>query len=124
MDLKQYVLLVKKLAAKTSEGSASWEKTASDSVFQTAVSDYSIRLSKVFQPWGETEDAPDYFLALFNNQGQLIESVSHAELQQADPSFEAYSFMAELFRNARRNAMGAENAVSEILKGLDGLLPF
>ena len=124
MTHEKFIVLLKKLESKSADGSIEWEATASGSSFQTSVSDYVLRISEEYSPDPDPETAPDFILALYNQRGDLVDSVSDPELRVADRTFEAFKVMKNIYKMARRSALGADEALDSIIKGLDEISLF
>jgi hypothetical protein len=124
MTHEKYITLIQKLDKQASEETLDWEVTASGNSFQTTIAGYVLRISEEYPPDPDEDSAPDYVLALYNQHGYVIETVSDPELRKNDPSFDAFGTMRRIYKNARRSAMGASKAVDAIIKGLDDIIPF
>lgn len=102
------------LADKTSAGTITWEETARPGVFQTSLSDYTIQLSQ----W-ENEvlpEDPDYMIQVRNTDGQIIDEARDEQLKE--DMQEPFKIMHALYESARRVAMGVEQALDDIISGL------
>jgi hypothetical protein len=90
------VRLVRLLFEKTKAGEIGWEETSNLNIFQCSVSNYSILISR-------------QTLTVCDEEGKIIEEVDGlAPLQEGVR-------LSELFELARRQAMGVERALDEIL---------
>jgi len=118
MDSKP-VRLIQQLLARSNEGKVKWEKTVNSAVYQAAFPHYSVRTFSRFNP---EVDENDYFLQIFNEEGELVEEISDGDLhvmlgQTAVPN--AFKIMKDLYEVARRTAMGVEAALDTILAELE-----
>ncbi|WP_438868398.1 hypothetical protein [Pseudomonas sp. L1(2025)] len=110
MSYPKMVKLISTLAAKTEQGSIGWVETEVVDVFQMAFPNNFVRLSfEEKGPFGQLE----YQLQILNNEGNVIEEINNAQLSGfiAD----SYEVMGKLYNNARRQAMGVDTALDEIL---------
>jgi hypothetical protein len=90
------VRLVRLLFKKTKTGEIKWEETAKLNIFQCSLSNYTLLISR-------------QTLTVCNQEGNVIEEVDGlAPLQEG-------VHLTELFELARRDAMGVEKALDEIL---------
>jgi hypothetical protein len=121
MTHDKLVTLLQKLEERTSASDIEWERTAYENRFQTTVGGYTLSLS---QSESEVPDSYDYVLRIHAADGAIVEAISDEEIHQSVPSFSAYKSMGNIFRGARRSAMGVEQAVDSIIQGLDDLIPF
>jgi hypothetical protein len=66
-------------------------------------------------------------LSIVNGEGAMIESVTNGDIHRAQKElgFEgnAWRLMQELYHGARRSAMGADEAIDNILSALGDLPP-
>jgi hypothetical protein len=105
--------LLIELIQRTSKGSLKWEGTAADGVYQMSFPKYTVQLST--RP-AERDGFDDIVLTVLNSEGVVIE-------QAADPDFapdvgEAYTAMKEMYATARRQALGVDSALDDLLSEL------
>ncbi|MEN6441924.1 MAG: hypothetical protein ABFD97_25465 [Syntrophobacter sp.] len=116
--LEKQAEFVKRLHGRTLDGDLNWYKTESDGVFQFQFPDY---LVQVYQRWADdNEDTVYTYISIFNKEGGLIDTfndtaLSESESMGADSTF----FMVDLYENARRIAMGMEQALDNLIYILD-----
>lgn len=114
MSYPKMVKLISTLAAKTEQGGIGWVETEVVDVFQIAFPNNFVRLSYVVkEPFGNLE----FHLKILNNEGSVIETVTSAQL--AGFLENAHQLMEELYGNARRQAMGVDTALDEILEFIE-----
>lgn len=118
MSQERIIALIKKLKDRTFEGKIRWEKTIDEGVFQAAFPGYTVRLYKA-STRVEGASGDDLILQIFNDQGELIEEISDADFFRTPAHSIVYSTLNELYSDARRIAMGVEDAVSALLSILD-----
>ena len=115
MSYPKMVYLVQKLYRRTDDGTAEWEETDIEGVFQAPFPEYTVRLS-MHSPDGHVPGSEDYVLSILNARGLKIEEVSDVDL--AEDLADSYEVMKHLYRAARRKAMGVDQALDSILAAL------
>lgn len=98
--------LTDRLLSLTEQGKLLWQPTAHDRSFACAFADYSVRITES----GFLE--PLYRLELSDGVGRPLESVSSAE-EGLD------KVLCQLYELARRQALGADKAVEDLLSQLE-----
>jgi hypothetical protein len=108
------VRLVRLLLEKTKAGEIRWEETIDPNTFQCSLINYSVLISQrsVSGMPGLTE--PMRSLRICNEEGKTIEEVTDAV-----PSLLGGVELKELFEVVRRDAMGLEKALDEMLHLLE-----
>ncbi len=117
MDIDKIKKLVVMLHQKTLDGKVKWEKTSKVGLFLATFSGSSVRMFTK-----ENEDSPedlDYYLTIYNAQGDRVEVVSDILLQRADEKFGGYKLLSETYEMARRIALGVDDAIDALLSELD-----
>lgn len=104
MSSSKYQALITKLLKNTRAKKIDWQPTDSGGVFQASFPGYSVRLDM---------KRDDYFLSLYNEWGEFVDSMSDAQLHHDYQG--AYDAMKELYELARRDAMGVDEALDTIL---------
>lgn len=97
--------LVDRLLKKTQAGELRWSETSSPESFQTSFPDYSIEVEK-------NKDL--VLLRIYNSDGRIIESVVEKVSSFRDDA----EALSELHDAARRQALGVEKALDDILASL------
>jgi len=109
------VTMVRRLFRMTQEEDLTWEETGHEGVYQLAVADYSVR---VLEKQGEDpKAAPKYLLQICNAKGVVLDQVTDSDINEN--IHDADEFMQDLYRRARRSAMGVETAVDRIIRNLE-----
>jgi hypothetical protein len=110
--------LVQRLAEKTAQGAVVWEATAAQNTFQTSFPQYSVRIIELDQP---DYRYPAYMLEMLDGNGNVIERVNDVDILQAVPNLggEVLKTMQDLYRTARRRALGVETALDSLLSELE-----
>lgn len=120
MSFEKLGELVVKLHKRTDEGKLRWEQTATKGVFLTSLSDFSIEVAKA-DPEAEAEDA-EFAFTIFNKDGDDVESFTDDDLSTLTPAEKDRTYrklMRDIYAKARRDALGAEEAVDSLLEILD-----
>ncbi len=107
--------LVERVHHQTLAGKVPWEETERDGVYQASFPNYSIRYSS--RP--TQSSGVDYILAIYNEQGSIVEEVADPDLDEDDIDWEPYEVMKETYERARGQALGVEAAIDDILRYLD-----
>ncbi|MGE5270661.1 MAG: hypothetical protein ACM3JG_13420 [Thiohalocapsa sp.] len=115
----KYLQLLDRLIQKTDAGELAWEETAAGDAFQVSFPNYAVILSEA-----ETPTTIDYVVELVNADGRIIDRFSDVTLERTDPSSQRggprhFDRMKALFEVARRQALGVDKALDEILRELD-----
>lgn len=110
MSYPKIATLISTLLKQTSNGELQWAQTERPATFQASFPRYTVRIYPVNN---------DYVLQILNDQGDTVEEIADPDLR--DVMEDPYRTMGELHDSARRNAMGVESALDEILNFLDPL---
>ncbi|MFD0738873.1 hypothetical protein ACFQZQ_06220 [Lysobacter koreensis] len=101
------------LRKKTEDGALTWAETEDKGIFQASFPKYAVRLFEAANPF---ENETDFVLQICNDNGDVVEEVRDTDLTSF---FEKpYVFMRDLYELARRNAMGVDAAIDEIMISL------
>ena len=121
--------LVNLVHSRTSVGTLKWEETVSPNMLQTTLSKYVIRI-KVTANQAQDPDEVDYEISLVNSDGITLDSITDIELSKllknipGQAGTNGYILMADIFKNAKRKALGVDKAYDDVLKELTDLPPF
>lgn len=120
---KKYRVMVDSLYRKTFAGSLDWDITFLGHL-EVNVGNYSIRLSE----YKDEEGEPFEKIEILGSNEKLIDGFTDSFLNKETPP-EAdfpnyYMKMKDLHQQARRKAMGLDQAIDEILGDLDDDIPF
>lgn len=107
MSYPKIAKLVSALLTQTSNGELNWSQTEISGMFQASFPRYSVRIYPLNN---------DYILQIINELGDIVEEVSDPDLN--DVLSNSYQTMGNLHDAARRNAMGVESALDDILNSL------
>lgn len=109
--------LLKKL---TNNGNMQWSVTSDDDIYQSSFSNYSVQISKCPDENGE----PDYFITIFDSNGETIEHLQPSDI--SPPYRKPYLEFSELFEITRRQALGVDQALDDIIKEMKKMedIPF
>ena len=109
--------LLARLVEKTDQGKVSWEETEQTDVYQAAFPGYSVRISYREATGLLALGTTDYLLSIFNEDGTQIDEASDVDLK-SDYS-DSFNRMKKLHEDARRKALGVDEALDKILAELD-----
>jgi hypothetical protein len=118
MIADKFIQLMRKVETKTASGEVAWEATAEEDMYQATLGGFIIQISEL-----PGENGLNYRLAIVNNEGRVVESVSSLDFAAIElPSWETppYQLLKAIFDGARRVAMGADKAIDIILTELEG----
>lgn len=121
MSNPKFEKMIQRLIQKTDEGTANWQETSRPNVFALSLADFSVLLRQV-----DSEEAVgiDVLVEIVNKDGKVIDSVRDVDSvpEFGDPH-EWYKRMSDLYKAARRKAMGVDEALDKLLEELDDI-PF
>lgn len=100
--------LISTLLEKTQSGKLNWEATAMSDTFQASFPKYAVLIFSTTH-----NDELDYVLQIINDYGEIVERVEDTDLLEVMSN--PFITMRELHEAARRNAMGVEEALNDIL---------
>ena len=96
--------------SKTASNELEWKEGVYSASFQVSFPNYSLTLSENQRERG----GYDYVISILDADGSIIDTFSDIDLGEG-----YYSKMVELYQNARRQALGVDKALDEILNELD-----
>lgn len=114
MEQNKLIALINRIITKTSYGELDWESTNNPKSFSVSLSNYSISISAI-KSFDYDDD--DYRITIYNEEGDVIEEATDIELKNQMP--DALIRFKTLFDEARRKAMGVDEALDDILKELE-----
>ncbi|WP_341910386.1 hypothetical protein [Ferrovibrio terrae] len=116
--------LFDRLYNKSESGALTWKETVQDDMFSVAFKDFSVSIRPVAVDFDEI----DYYFEIRNENGEVVDQFKDTELSQlcsSDVERKAlFKKVETLYEIARRNARGADKALTSILKQLDEDFPF
>jgi len=112
--------IVEQLLAKSKSGDIEWQRTAKADSFMAPFSKYSVHIRQVrIQSEYPDEELFDYYLEIFNAEGDLLESIVDTDFQPVPrDQFNAYKILGDLYMFARRQALGVDRAIDALLTDL------
>lgn len=120
MSYEKIVKLIEVLHYNTKKNKVTWEETERPNSFQASFPNYSVRLIEVNQL---AQQPVDYIIEIINENGDTIESVSDEDVRSVanvvPGASEAYENMKETYHIGRRQVLGVEQALDDILGGLE-----
>jgi hypothetical protein len=111
---ERIALLVTKLHQNTLSRKISWAPTVDDNAFEATFPRYTVRISE-----REGRTSIQYVISILNDLGVSVDSFSDSELSArfADAPLDLgwYGVLREIYEMARRQALGADQAIDDIL---------
>lgn len=121
MILDKHKALLEKLYDKTISGERRWTETFEPDVFQLSFPNYTVQI-KSGMVVESRRDRHVEKLEILNEDGETIESFDADDIRQSDldgnKTIELCKKFYDLYREARRQALGADEALEEILDNL------
>jgi hypothetical protein len=114
MESGKYKQLIERLLAKTDKNELDWKEAALPNTFQVSFADYSVTIRETPNNKGDV----DYYISILNSEGETVDSVSDVHLDGTQGAGYYFRSMGELFQNARRQALGVDKALNQILDEL------
>ncbi|RJP35551.1 MAG: hypothetical protein C4527_00430 [Candidatus Omnitrophota bacterium] len=105
----KFTQLINQLHEKTVNNKINWEETAEENIFLVSFSDYSVEIADYSD---ESHDL--YKLRIYNKEGKIVDKISSDNC-----SYLTANELKEVYENARRKAMGADEALGELLESLN-----
>lgn len=117
MTREKIIELAHELRDKSKADQVEWSESPYRNGYQTTVGPYTIRIEK--ESYEET-GGYTYYLRIFNVLGRLVDEITDDEIIRVKHDAEEGIVMDDLFKFARRSAMGAEQVLDSILTTLSG----
>lgn len=111
MVIEKLVTLVQQIYEKTKSGELKWEETSEEGTFLVAFPNYVVQITMT--PETESHYAT-YILRILNERSIIIEEITSASLSE----YYSREFFKELYEEARRKALGTEDAIDSLLESL------
>jgi hypothetical protein len=108
---EKYRELIDRLSNKTEADELKWRETANPNMFQVSFPNYSITISKEKDPLEIFEYI--IIVGIVNSEGKGVDLFT-----QHDIGSNYAGQLSNLYQKARRQALGAEKALDEILNAL------
>jgi hypothetical protein len=110
--------LVMRLHKNTRNKKILWEDTPTNQAFVAAFPKYSVQIERKLR-----RDAVDYVITIINDVGVPVDDFSDVDLStrfdNIAPERGWFEFMNEIYEMARRQALGADEAIDAILGELE-----
>lgn len=108
MSSHQLIQLVDLLMQRTASAAAKWEEFPGGDTYITQIGNNSVSIKM---------HREDVAISIYNENGSVVESFTDVTLSNMGTEG-AYPKMKELFEMARRNALGADRVLNDILRRL------
>ncbi len=116
MDVEKQTKLAKMLYRVTKNGNLKWGETSNENKVQTTVSKHVIQLEKHTRSRGEF----DFIITVINKSGTIIDQFDDNTIGVEGSDYtDMYTEYKELWGIITRKISGADEALDEILKGLN-----
>lgn len=112
---EKYQRLVTALLAKTEAGELHWQQMPREDVYMAALKGSAVTIGQVLNE--EDLEDPHYEISLLNANGNVVDSFFDAALYTT-PDGKWHEQMRDLFKHARRQALGSDKVLNEILEEL------
>jgi hypothetical protein len=117
MAMEKQQKLVKRLLERTRMRELEWKESVDGESFLVSFKDNSVGIRKL-----EKKSSIDYEIALFNDEGRVVDTFTDPELDATSlnpDDHQWYGIMKDLHEIARRTALGSEKVLDEILDEID-----
>ena len=116
MSDARLIKMIRLLQQRTDDKKISWEETIHDNTYQSAFPTYTIQIGQYpnEDSFGKTID---YFIRILDEYNKVIEEATDVDLKNEVEY--SYNIMGNLYRSARRQAMGVDKALDSILSELE-----
>jgi hypothetical protein len=114
LEKERLMTLAERLAAATAERVAQWQVTADD-VYSWGVPEGTVTIAS-----RDRDGEPPYELTLYNTGAEKVDELT-SELLAGDEPAPWNEPLAELYRVARRSALGADDVIDALLGRLRGV---
>ena len=108
-------IFVRTLKVRTDEGKINWQPTVEEAVYQAAFPNYLVKIW--MRPTRYEQGGEDACIAILDKDGSVIEEFDDVALGGTGFG-NSFTLMQELYRRARRRAMGLDRALDEMLSAL------
>jgi hypothetical protein len=110
---KKLIVFLSKIYARTKAELLDWEPSEDPNIFAVKFADYTVSIERAT----ETEKAPESFnLTIANSGGLVIQELSSYLAGKS-----GFADMKDLFDRARRQAVGLNAALDDLIRELDEL---
>ncbi|HEV8718615.1 MAG TPA: hypothetical protein VGX03_38080 [Candidatus Binatia bacterium] len=117
MASEKLAVLLSQIHRQTQDGILGWEATIRGEVFQVAFPNYVVQIAKEARLGPDEEEVTEYVLKILNERNAVIEEITSSDLYEnlRDP----YGLMSEIYASARRQALGPDRALDNLLQALE-----
>ena|ERR1022692_2337564 len=112
--MEKQTRLVELLVEKSRDGSLEWKDTPQDGVYQVPFATNAIQILM---------SGDDVVVSLVNDRGEVVDSFSDTDLDHGTDGNRYYRVMLDLYKLARRIALGSESILDNILGELQKPAP-
>jgi len=113
--------LIQLLYLRTKERAVQWTPDTTAGAFVASFQDYAIRIRA--QADMDFPDQPDYFVEILDEAGRAVDNLSNYSFstmmeEKTQEGLNPYQVLAETYVAAKRQALGADQALKSLLEQL------
>jgi hypothetical protein len=119
MPDNKLIKMIGLLQRRTDEQKISWEQAVDEDVYQTAFPNYTVQLG--YKESSTQFGDIDYFIRILDEDNKIVEEATDVDLHNelVNEDMNTYKVMENLYKSARRQAMGVDKAINSILSELE-----
>ena len=119
MPDNKLIKMIGLLQRRTDEKKISWEQAVDEDVYQTAFPNYTVQLG--YKESSTQFGDIDYFIRILDEDNKIVEEATDVDLHNelVNEGMNTYKVMENLYKSARRQAMGVDKAINSILSELE-----
>jgi len=115
------MLLARKVTKMTKEGSLVWKETERDDTFQVSFANSSLRLAKRQSAINSFQD--EFYISVLNSEGSVVDEIGDEDVDESGVNTDLYQVLKECYEIARRQSLGIDMVIDEIMGELDDIDP-
>jgi len=106
---------ISRLSQRTAEGKVHWQRTADEFTYEASFPNHGVRVLP--RP---ARTGTHYVVQILNGEGLVVEDISDLDLAGITSleGPEACHYMRDIYNAARRQAIGADEAIDDIITAL------
>ena len=119
MPDNKLIKMIGLLQRRTDEQKISWEQAVDEDVYQTAFPNYTVQLG--YKESSTQFGDIDYFIRILDEDNKIVEEATDVDLHNelVNEDMNTYKVMENLYKSARRQAMGVDKEINSILSELE-----
>ncbi len=104
--------LIRRPASKTAKGDLLWKEAFQKEVFEVSFPEYSLTIESFY----DRDRGESYQLGIFNYEGRDIDTINPARFSSDELSNEAHDLLKKIFSEAKRGALGLDDALDDLIE--------